>query len=97
MGRSKKGGKEKVRQKFHYCPAETEVLPEKEQKFNNRVSLGFEDGSKATFEYAFYKLRDQYIDIYTEHCGYHSFYRLSVVHYGIQPYGLNGIEPPEFG
>jgi hypothetical protein len=38
------------------------------------VIIRFEDGSLCSFEYAFYRVEGQYSVVYTEHCGYHSFY-----------------------
>lgn len=46
------------------------------------VNLQFEDGSTATFKRAFYTLQTQanqdYYVVYTEHCGYHVFSKLSL-------------------
>ena len=40
--------------------------------------LLFEDGSRATFEYSFYVVRDSEVCVLTEHCGYHVFYATSI-------------------
>lgn len=42
------------------------------------VEIQFDDGSKCKFNYAFYRREGDGLDprvvVYTEHCGYHSFY-----------------------
>jgi hypothetical protein len=44
-------------------------------EFNNVVSLKWEDGSHAIFDYAFFVQDDEHkeIAVFTEHCGYHVF------------------------
>ena len=42
------------------------------------VQLLFEDGSRATFEYSFYVVKDSEVCVLTEHCGYHVFYAPSI-------------------
>jgi len=62
----------------HHCPEIRCELKPENQHFNHCVSICFEDGSKAEFEYAFAKKTDKTIEVYTEHCGYHAFPLLSV-------------------
>jgi hypothetical protein len=54
----------------HLCPPERKLSS---GNFNGFVRLQFEDGSTATFEYAFAEKIGDLIHVYTEHCGYHSF------------------------
>jgi hypothetical protein len=69
-----------MRRKNHLCPSVKQVLPSDQQNFNYRITIRFEDGSKSVFEYAcaWTKDKDQFLDVYTEHCGYHSFRLLGV-------------------
>ena len=49
------------------------------QNFSTRgVEIHFEDGSHATFKYAFFLEMDDEVAVFTEHCGYHLFYRQSI-------------------
>jgi hypothetical protein len=43
------------------------------------VALTFEDGSTVRFVNAFMLVGDEYVVVFTEHCGYHAYYRESVV------------------
>lgn len=61
--------------KYHRCPLKR---PE-DCQFNKAIVLHFEDGSKVEFRYAFLKERKTQLDVFTEHCGYHSFFKESVV------------------
>jgi hypothetical protein len=42
----------------------------------NAVEIKFDDGSHATFRYAFFVQNDQTrrVVVFTEHCGYHEFH-----------------------
>jgi hypothetical protein len=90
MARSKAGPVEQ----HHWCPVIGSVLPNGAQKFNERVELWFEDGSYASFEYAQMTITGPFIDVYTEHCGYHRFLKATVRMRLRRPYG-HGHMPPD--
>jgi hypothetical protein len=78
---------EKEKPKFHHCPSIGSMLPEGEQDFKHRITIDFEDGSKVVFEYACTKSKPEHLDVYTEHCGYHSFRLASIATVKYEPYG----------
>jgi len=83
-------GKNSMKQKFHNCTATTNVLPKSRQDFHHRVTLKFEDGSKAVFEYAFARVirgNAKRVEVYTEHCGYHAFPLASLIEVVQERYG----------
>ena len=43
------------------------------------VNLCFEDGSHVFFRYAFMVISGKTVNVYTEHCGYHKFYKPSLI------------------
>ena len=60
----------------HNCPPERKLSA---GDFKGFVRLQFEDGSTATFEYAFAEKIGDWFHVYTEHCGYHSFRASSLI------------------
>lgn len=73
--------------RHHFCPRVIAELPVREQTFSNSIILTFEDSSLAIFNCAFCTLdhSKRYLDLYTEHCGYHRFLRASVVKITVVP------------
>lgn len=56
---------------------------------SGKLTLDFEDGSSILFEGAF-TLEDntqKLLAVFTEHCGYHVFYRPSIEKVTFEPYG----------
>jgi hypothetical protein len=43
------------------------------------VSILFEDNSRCDFEYAFYRYENDWLVVYTEHCGYPCFPKNSYI------------------
>jgi len=65
----------------HICPKTKGELDAKDQDFNHVVTINFEDGSRAKFQYAFAKTAGEALDVFTEHCGYHRFFLPSITSY----------------
>ncbi len=84
---------------FHDCPRVTTILPLKKRHFRYRVSIRFVDASHVVFEYAFAELvrGGTRIDVYAEHCGYHSFLAVSVASVSQYEYGSGSTSPPQTG
>lgn len=55
-------------------------------RFSNCVSIFFEDGSCAYFQYAHAVQRDKTLHVFTEHCGDHKFLAISIDDWQIKPY-----------
>lgn len=63
-------------------PARLGTLTANDFPSGSTVEIEFEDGSKVTFNYAFYSREEhdgrEWISVYTEHNGYHLFFANSV-------------------
>jgi hypothetical protein len=78
---------------FHY-PELAEKLTAHDFHSDDLVMVDFEDNSRCDFKHAFFRREGKYVVVYTEHCGYHSFYDNSITFlFGMDK--TNYVAPPE--